>query len=196
MSSALAQGRSKRTPPWESHDDATLVERALDGDRWAEEALYRRHVRRVAGTATRLLGDRNEAEDVTQEAFVRAFEELPKLREAGSFGAWLMQIAIRQVHRRFRRRRLLQTLGFTHEGDVPLDSLLSSSASPEEATELRLLNDALGRLNSAQRIAWMLRHIEGQKLSEVADACGCSLATVKRRIDAAQTHLDRFARTS
>lgn len=181
---------------WEQHDDADLVERALDGDRWASEALYRRHVRRIAATAIRLLRDRTEAEDITQEAFVEALDGLDQLRDPSAFGAWLLQIAVRKVHRRFRRRKMLRVLGFTHEGDVPLDSVLSGGASPEEAAELRLLERALAKLSAAERTAWMLRHIEGYKLGEVAVACDCSLATVKRRIEAAQVRIDRHTEVS
>lgn len=180
-----------REKPWETLDDATLVERALDGDRWAEEALYRRHVRRITGTVMRLLGDRTEAEDVVQETFVRALGELDQLRDESAFGGWLLQIAVRKVHRRFRRRRLRRLLGFTHEGDLPLDSLVSPSASPEERTELQLLARALDSVGGPERTAWALRHIEGHKLKDIAAACGCSLATAKRRIEVAQARIDR-----
>ena len=191
-----SKAAATRLRGWEQHDDESLVQRALEGDRWASEALYRRHVRRIAATTIRLLGDRAEAEDVTQEAFVEAFDGLDQLRDPSVFGAWLLRIAVRKVHRRFRRRKLRRVLGFTHEGDVPLDSILSGGASPEEATELRLLQGAIERLSAAERTAWCLRHIEGYKLSEVASACECSLATVKRRIEAAQVRIDRHVGAS
>lgn len=179
---------------WESQDDAQLVERSLGGDRWADEALYRRHARRIAGTAMRLLGDRHEAEDVVQDAFVQAFSELTKLRDPTAFGPWLLQIMVRKVHRRFRRRRFLGLLGFTHEGDLPLDSLLSETASPEHVVELRLIQETLGRASAAERTAWTLRHVEGYRLAEIASACGCSLATAKRRIEAARLRIDSHTR--
>ncbi len=176
---------------WRGQDDATLVGRVLEGDRWASEALYRRHVRRIAATALRMLGDRSEAEDVTQDAFVEALESLEQLRDPSKFRAWLLRIAVRKVQRRFRRRKLRRMIGLANEGDTPLESVLSQGTSPEEAAELRLLRDALERLRASERTAWCLRHIEGYPLAEVASVCGCSLATVKRRIEAAQMRIDR-----
>ena len=85
--------------------DAELVLRARRGDRWAEEALYRRHVHAVTRVTMRLLSRSTEAEDVVQDAFVIAFADLNKLRDEAVFGGWLLRIAVRQVHRRYRRRR-------------------------------------------------------------------------------------------
>jgi len=184
----------EHTSVWEAQDDSELVQRALGGDRWAEEALYRRHARRVAGTAMRLLGGRHEAEDVVQDAFVQALSDLSKLRDPAAFGPWLLQITVRKVHRRFRRRRFLRLLGVDHEGDLPLDSLLTESASPEHVVELRLIQEMLGRVSAAERTAWALRHVEGYRLAEVAAACGCSVATAKRRIEAAQLRIDAHTR--
>lgn len=186
-----AQKGAEPAPPWGAHDDAELVRRALDGDSFGEESLYRRHVRRVTGTAMRLLEDRAEAEDVVQEAFVLAFRDLTKLRDPSAFGAWLLQIAIRRVHRRFRRQRMLRAVGFGREGDLPLESLLSAGASPEDQAELSLLARVVRRMPAAERTAWTLRHVEGYKLGEIADACDCSLATAKRRLEAARARLER-----
>lgn len=190
---APAQNGAEPEParPWDSHDDAALVRRALDGDRWGEETLYRRHVRRVMGTAMRLLGDRADAEDVVQDAFVAAFRDLEQLREPSAFGAWLLRIAIARIHRRFRRRRMLRLFGLGHDGDLPLESLLSDEASPEDHAELSLLAQVVRRMPSNERTAWTLRHVEGYKLEEVAAACGCSLATAKRRLDAAGARVER-----
>lgn len=168
--------------------DAELVVRTRSGDRWAEETLFRRHFGAVAGVVTRLLGDPHEAEDVVQETFQSAMTELGTLREPAAFRAWLTQIAVRKVHRRFRRRRLLRALGFdASQPDAGLAELVSSDASPEQRAELALLDRVLDRLPAAERVAWMLRCVDGMRLEEVAVACGCSLATTKRRIAAAHS---------
>lgn len=167
-------------------DDAALVARALGGDRWAEDTLVRRHFGAVAATAARLLGDRDEAEDIVQETFASALTELRHLRDPGAFRGWLLQIAVRKVHRRFRRRRLLRMLGITSgEPEGGLSQLASEDASPEQRAELALLDRVLASLPAPERIAWTLRTVEGMPLEEVAAACECSLATVKRRIAAA-----------
>ena len=103
-----------------------------------------------------------------------------------AFRGWLVQIAVRKVHRRFRRRRLLRTLGFdTTSPDAGIAAQASSEISPEQRAELVLLDRVLAGLPAAERVAWSLRCVEGMRLEEVALACSCSLATVKRRIAAA-----------
>ena len=177
-------GRREVTTP---SDDATLVARVVAGDRAAEEALYRRHAPSVLRLATRLLRSNEDASDVLQDAFVTAFEDLGALREAAAFRAWVHRITVRLVHRRFRRRRLLGLLGLDKKNDhASLESLADESASPEARVELRWLDAALARIDGKERIAWMLRHVEGLALEEVAETCDCSLATVKRRIVAAE----------
>ena len=86
--------------------DAELVERALAGDGWAEEMIYRRHVATVASAARRLLRDGSEAADVVQETFLIAFEKLSTLAEPSALRGWLARIAVSRVHRRWRWRRI------------------------------------------------------------------------------------------
>lgn len=163
--------------------DAELVVRARRGDRWAEDVLVRRHFAAVAGTVGRLLGDLDEAEDVVQETFAAALAELADLRDPSAVRAWLMQIAVRKVHRRFRRRKWLRIFGLrSGEPENGLAELASTDASPDQRVELVLLDRALTRLSTADRIAWVLRRVDGMRLEDVATACGCSLATAKRRI--------------
>lgn len=167
--------------------DANLVARARRGNRWAEDVLVRRHFSAVAGTVARLLGDLDEAQDVVQETFVAALVELADLRDPSAVRAWLVQIAVHKVHRRFRRRKLLRIIGLG--GGEPasgLAELASGEASPEQRAELALLDHALAKLSVADRIAWSLRRVEGMRLEEVATTCQCSLATAKRRIAAAE----------
>ncbi|AKU99350.1 RNA polymerase sigma factor RpoE [Labilithrix luteola] len=124
--------------------------------------------------------------DVLQDAFVTAFEDLAELRQPGAFRTWIHRITVRLVHRRFRRRRLLRLLGLDRERDeVSLDALAVESASAEARAELRWLDEALRKATDADRIAWLLRHVEGLAVDEVASACGCSPATAKRRIASA-----------
>src|SRR6266536_1648948 len=78
-------------------DDATLVERACQGDRWAEEALYYRHVSYIMGMVTRCLGNREEAEDVVQDTFAIGLDRLETVRQPQAVRGWFAQIAIRQV---------------------------------------------------------------------------------------------------
>jgi RNA polymerase sigma-70 factor (ECF subfamily) len=168
-------------------DDEVLVARVRSGDRTAEEQLYRRHAGAVLGLATRLLHSRDDAMDVMQDAFVSVFENLGSLREPAAFRSWLMRVTASLVHRRFRRRKLLGLLGLGGKRDeVALDELADPTIAPETRAELRWLDRRLATLSDRDRAAWILRHVEGFALEEVAEACGCSLATAKRRIAVAE----------
>lgn len=166
--------------------DAELVTRALRGDRWAEEMLYRRHVDFVAGLCTRLLCHAADAEDAVQDAFVDALEQLDSLERPELFRRWLARIAVHKAHRRLRRRKLHRWLGL--HGSALQEVLLgyaSDCASPEQLAELKHLDRVLGGMPDDERVAWQLRHVEGYRLEDVAELCRCSLSTVKRRINQA-----------
>jgi RNA polymerase sigma-70 factor, ECF subfamily len=174
----------------EGGSDGELVARALAGERIALQLLYRRHVAPVTERVTRLLARSGEAEDVVQDAFVAAFAELGRLNDPSRFGPWLMRIAVHQAQRRFRRRRLLARLGLDRgQDDARLEQVAAPELSPEERIQLSRLDQALGELPVPLRLAWMLRHVEGCELAEVAEQCRCSLATVKRRITRADEQL-------
>jgi RNA polymerase sigma-70 factor (ECF subfamily) len=101
-----------------------------------------------------------------------------------------MRIAVRQVHRRFRRRRLLARLGLDRGADdARLEQIAAPTLEPELRLDLARLDDALLTLPAELRLAWMLRHVEGCELTELAEQCGCSLSTVKRRLTRAERQL-------
>ena len=187
-----AEGPVQLTPS-EPVSDVELVRRVGLGERWAEEAFYRRYVGLVHGTVRRLLGRSEEAEDVVQDTFATAFEIWGQLRSPESARQWLMQIAVRKVHRRFRKRRLLRVLGLdrSHD-DATLEALARPESHSDARVELTMLDEALAQLGPGERIAWMLRYVEGLTLAEVAEQCSCSLATAKRRILAARTLISRL----
>ena len=130
--------RAAPLPTSEGIGDAALVERALEGDRWAMEALYRRHVRRVTNAVTRMVGRSADADDAIQEAFLIAFSRLEELRDPGAFKGWLSQIAVNEVRGRLRKRRWLRRIGLDRddEDDVSLEALASAEATPEMRAEL------------------------------------------------------------
>ena len=193
--------RGRKAEPQAPHvveePDDVLVQRARAGDATSKERLYRRHVAYIAGMCTRLLGSIEVSEDVVQDAFVIAFEQLPALRDPAAFRGWLASIAVSQVRRRFSRRRLLRLLGLDRSiDDAPLDELAREDTSAEVRSELAALDLVLRRLPTNHRIAWMLRYVEDEALEDVARSCECSLATVKRWIAAADAHVRRHVRVS
>jgi RNA polymerase sigma-70 factor (ECF subfamily) len=168
--------------------DAELVARARSGDRWAEEAIFRRYVADVTTVVERLLRRRHEADDIVQDTFADALVALAELRDPAALRAWLIGIAVRRVRRRVRKLALLRSLGLDRGvDDGTLELLAAPGLSPEARAELARVEAALARLHADDRIAWMLRHVEGEKLEDVAAMTGCSLATAKRRIAAADT---------
>lgn len=155
--------------------------------------LYRRHVRYLLAIATRLLASRGEGEEVVQDTFVVAFEKLETLRDPAALRPWLARITVTLVQRRMRKDRLLRFLGLDRGlDDATLDSLAASTLRPDDRAELALADRVLRRLPTKKRIAWMLRRVEGLPLGEVASACDCSLATVKRQIADADVEMARY----
>src|SRR6185295_12981771 len=117
--------------------DADLVARARAGDAFSRELIYRRHARYVTGLAVRLLGSRQEAEEVVQDTFLRGFERLPSLREPSSLRAWLTQIMVSLVGRRLRRARLTRLLGFDRRAnDATFTNIASASTGADAMAEL------------------------------------------------------------
>lgn len=165
--------------------DEVLVERILRGDDDAFRELYLRYARYVAGVVYRLMGDDGELEDVLQDTFVRASERLGSLRSAGHVRPWLVTIAVRFAKARLARRRRRGRLDreVTHQSPTASD--------PRDRAPADELYAALDQIPEKLRIPWFLSRVEGEKLEDVATACGCSLATVKRRIAEAQSRLDR-----
>lgn len=187
-----AGARVHRLPSGDEVPDEALVRRALEGDAWAKEAIYRRHVHRVMGVATRLLRNRNDAEDVVQDTFVVGFRDLAALREPSRVGSWLVGSAVHRIQKLFRRRRLQRLLGLDRSLDEEtLADQAHADASQEARAELGRLDVALRAASDDDRATWVLRHLFGYSLPEVASLTRCSLATVNRRVGRAQAIVDR-----
>jgi RNA polymerase sigma-70 factor (ECF subfamily) len=173
--------------------DAELANRLIAGEPWAREALYRRFVKSGWCTALRLVGNRPDADDIVQDTFVEALRDVDKLRDPARMRGWLLRIAVHQAHRRFRKRKLRRRLGMDRSiEETSLEALAHPGTSTEARAELACIDRVLSRVTADQRFAWMLRHVEGMSLDEVALACDCSLATAKRRIAHTSQHLERM----
>jgi RNA polymerase sigma-70 factor (ECF subfamily) len=185
MAFPRAQSSILPLPTADGLGDAELVARALSGDRWSRDVLYRRHVRYLLAISTRLLSNHSEGEEVVQDTFIVGFERLGSLREPSALRSWLARIAVNLVRRRLRRGRLLRLLGLDHASDdAALADLAAPTLKPDDHAELALVDRMLRGMPADRRIAWMLRRVEGLPLAEVATLCGCSLATAKRRVAA------------
>lgn len=196
MKSVFAKVIPIRPPtPIGDDGDATLVVRATEGAAWAKRELFARHGPSTFALLTRLLSSTSDAEDATQDAFVEALRHLPRLKDPQRFGGWLRQIAVRQAHRRFRRRRLLRTFGIGDAAlDASLDLLADESTPADSRAQLAEIHALLESLPATVRSCWMLRHVEGMDLAEIGESLGISLATVKRKIALAAEELADFVR--
>src|SRR5262249_43807000 len=131
VSAVLPQGEVIALPTNGRIADDELVRRARSGDDWAVEAIYRRYVTLVASTAQRLLRNDGDVDDIVQETFLIAFEQLDRLVEPAALRGWLAQIAVSRVHRRFRWRKWTRLWSST-ELEASLHDQASSDASPEQ----------------------------------------------------------------
>lgn len=168
--------------------EAAVVERARGGDRAAQGALLERHYPGVHALAFRLLGNPEDAEDLAQECFVRAFRSLAFYRGEGSLAGWLRRIAVHLAQDRFRGR------GPTSE---PLPDEHSAVATREpharlEERELaRVAARAVEALESALRTTLLLRTREGLEYEEIGELTGVTPATARTRVMKARKALLR-----
>ena len=162
--------------------DAELVERFKSGERAVFEALFSKYQDMVFNIAWSISGDRELAEDITQEAFVKAYLGLSGFRGRSAFKTWLYRIAVNQSLRmRSRTVRRTEVEHQMEDMDLP-----SEEKAPDEAAETsekeRRVREAIAELPEAQRAAVTLRYLEGLELAEVAEVLGTPLGTVKSRI--------------
>lgn len=154
------------------------------------ERLFTEHSRFVAAVVLRVLGRDHEVDDVVQEVFLDALTGLPKVHTPAAIRGWLKTVAVRKAYRHLRRRRVRAFFGLDQPGCY--EHLAAPGCGPEEQALLSRVYRLLDRLPVSERLAWTLRYVEGEQVEAVATLCGCSLATVKRRIAAASTALERM----
>ncbi|MDP1829921.1 MAG: sigma-70 family RNA polymerase sigma factor [Archangium sp.] len=168
--------------------EAALVRAAVEGDGSASEQLYLTCAPDLGRWVARVVLGSADAQDIVQDTFVVAFTQLKKLKRPEAFRGWLRTIALTHIRRRFRTQRLLRRLGFATAEPFELESILSEDAPPEVITEVRQVAALLRQLPADEALALVLRRVEGYRLEEIAEELKLSLATVKRRLAAAESH--------
>jgi RNA polymerase sigma-70 factor (ECF subfamily) len=174
--------------------DAELVRHAKAGELDAFEELVGRYERRVYTLALRIVRQEQDAEDVTQQAFISALENLAGFREEASFATWLFRIATHAALKIIRKRKGLEMVSL-EEATEPRDEhdhiphpefIADWRQSPEELVQRhetqRLLDAALAQLDEKHRLVFLLRDVEGFSVKETAEALGLSEANVKIRL--------------
>jgi RNA polymerase sigma-70 factor, ECF subfamily len=153
------------------------------------DGAFRAYAGYVAAIALKLLGRDHEVDDVVQDVFVAGHKGLRALRDPDAIKGWLATVTVRVARRRLWLRKFRSFLGEDEAGGYA--NVASNAASPEERSLVAELYAALDELPVEQRVAWVLRHLEEEDLASVARACSCSLATAKRRIQAAHEAIER-----
>lgn len=169
-----------------THEMGARPRLVTDADTPAADGLFLRFSGDVARLAYRLVGRDGDVDDLVQDVFLAAHQSMPVGLPERDTERWLAKVAVRLSWRRLRRQRIARFFGF---GDDGPDELEGTAVSPETRAVVAQLYRRLDTLPVADRIAWTLRHIENEPLDDVARLCGCSLATAKRRIAAAQRAL-------
>lgn len=168
-----------------SEDDEVLVEGLRRGEQAARRELFERFSPHVERVLVRVLGRDPELSDALHDTFVQAFGSVSSLRDASALKAWLSMVAVYTARGIIRRRKVRRWLRFWAPEDLP--EMPAHGPSAEDAWAVARVYELLDRLPPDHRIAFSLRYIEEMSLQEVAEACRCSLATVKRRLSRAQT---------
>jgi RNA polymerase sigma-70 factor (ECF subfamily) len=178
----------------DSLGDEELVGRARERDEAAVRALTQRYNRRLFRVARSILRDDGEAEDVVQEAYVRAFTGLDTFRGDAAFGTWITRIAMNEALGRLRRRRPTvdwETYGENRTQAQIIDFPVSAGSNDPERTmaqgEIRVvLERAIDELPDSFRAVFVARIVEGMSVEETADLFGLKPETVKTRLHRAR----------
>jgi RNA polymerase sigma-70 factor, ECF subfamily len=188
--------------------DLALVARAQAGELDAFEALANRYEQRVYALALRMLRHQQDAEDVTQQTFLSALENLGGFRGDASFATWLLRIATHAALKVIRKQKGLDTVSLeeaTSETDgydtIPHPEYIADwRHSPEQLVQKneiqRLLDEALAKLDEKHRLVFLLRDVEGLSVKETAEMLGLSEANTKVRLLRARLQLrEQLTRT-
>lgn len=174
--------------------DEEVVARVLSGEAELFEILMRRYNQRLYRVARAILFDDAEAEDVMQDAYVRAWSHLDQFAGRSSFATWLTRIAVHEALARARRgRRLIQIADLSPRTEGAMKSLSPAEAGPEQRAIQRDLQNtleaAMGDLSESFRSVLMLREVEGLSTAETAECLGISESLVKTRLHRARAAL-------
>jgi len=184
-------------------DDLALVRAAKRGEMGAFEELVKRYDRNIFRIAQHITQNREDAEDVVQEAFLKSYQNLESFQEQSKFYTWLVRIAVNEALMKLRKRRTAKTVSLdedvkTEEDSVPRE-VADWAPNPEQLYKQAELHEILSKtiqgLPSSFRTVFVLRDVEGLSTEETAEALDLSVPAVKSRLLRARLQLrDRLSR--
>ena len=180
-----------------SRDEGQLVSEAKAGNYSAFEELVNRYEKKIYRRGMNITGNREDAEDVLQDAFLKAFEHLPDFREDSRFYTWITRIAVNEALMKLRKRRSSKEVGMEdsedENGDVQVREFADWKPNPEQQfaqTELeQILQTAVSSLSPGFRTVFYLRDVEGLSTEETAELLDLSVGAVKARLFRARLRL-------
>jgi len=180
-----------------SVDESVLVEQAREGDTLAFSALVRRYEGKIFRLAMHVTQNREDAEDVLQETFMKAYEHLEQFKGDSKFYTWIVRIAVNQALMKLRRRRTDKSFSLDETIDTGEDTVVREIATWEENPEQRfsreeiaqIMDSAIETLEPIYRSVFVLRDVEDLSTEETAEALGLSVPAVKSRLLRARLQL-------
>ncbi|HEY4952671.1 MAG TPA: sigma-70 family RNA polymerase sigma factor [Verrucomicrobiae bacterium] len=191
--------RTDPEPP-APEEESALVHRARQGDLAAYDDLVKRYQERIYATVYHMTSNHEDANDLAQDSFIKAFQALKSFKGGSSFYTWLYRIAVNKTinflkQRKNRTHMSLNDLDFNAEHDPDLMALISDNTPRRAAglTELQeKLNAALLKLSEPHRLVVVLHDVQGQSHEEIAKVMGCNIGTVRSRLFYARQQLQGY----
>lgn len=169
--------------------DPDLIARAAGGDPSAFQALVEKHRSMVYRVAYQFAGNHHDAEDIAQEVFIKVYRSLDRFRQEAQLSSWMYRIVMNACIDHRRRQSPAGAAPFGEEAEQKMLNTPEERPGPEARAyggELgEVLEAEIARLPPGQRIVFVMRHHQGLKLTEIADALGLAEGTVKRQLHAA-----------
>jgi RNA polymerase sigma-70 factor (ECF subfamily) len=181
-------------------DEGALVKRARKGDLTAYDELVRLYQERIYATVYHMTSNHEDANDLAQEAFIKAFQALKSFKGGSSFYTWVYRIAVNKTinflkQRKNRSQMSLNDLDFNAEHDPDFVALISDKTPRREAglSELQeKLNEALQRLSEPHRLVVTLHDVQGLSHEDIAKIMDCNIGTVRSRLFYARQQLQAY----
>ncbi len=185
--------------PVEEHE-SELVQRSRNGDLTAYDELVKRYQQRIYATIYHMTSNHEDANDLAQDSFIKAFSALKSFKGGSTFYTWLYRIAVNKTINFLKQRKnkhhlSLNDLDFNAENDPDLVALISHKTPQRDAglSELqKKLNEALLKLSEPHRMVVVLHDVQGQSHDEIAEIMGCNIGTVRSRLFYARQQLQGY----
>lgn len=184
-------------PTVEPNEEQSLVRRSQQGDLAAYDELVRRYQERVYATIYHMTSNHEDANDLAQETFIKAFQAIKTFKGGSSFFTWVYRIAVNKTinflkQRKNRTHMSLNDLDFNAEHDPDLVALVSHKTPRREVSLAELqekLNAAMQKLSESHRLVVTLHDVQGLPHDEIAEIMGCNIGTVRSRLFYARQQL-------